>query len=315
MARVRASSAAIAFALVALAAGVTARGQTSCSGTETWTKTGEDVFVGPSVLTRSQGVTRYHNGWVFSWQGGLERTTASYTTLAVATFPPNNFKGAYVRLDGTNHVGGTHIGDVDEDRGLIYAPIEDGSEGEGPINVNQPEYQQAHVATYDATTLLWTGKSYAVPRNLQRDGVPWIAIDHARGEAYTGEWNMPRDTLNVWTLTMKFKRTLALRYPASFGAGFHLSRIQGGEILDRAMFVARDDDEHTIYKIDLDTGDVTREFAVGGAEPSELEGIAVAPTPDGALVHVLLITDNDFGNPINLAKVRAHFFHYARTCA
>jgi hypothetical protein len=306
----------LAVVLALLVAPMSARAQpvASCSGAETWTKTGEDVFAGPSVLTRSQGVTHFAEGWVFSWQGGLERTDAGYHTLALATWPPDDVSGVHLRRN-SNHVGGTHIGDVDQDHGVIYAPLEDGSEGEGPVNVNVPPYRQPRVALYDARTLLWTGTTYSLPRYLQRDGVPWIAIDHEAREAYTGEWNMPDDRLNVWTLSMRLVKTLPLHYPASFGATFHLSRIQGGEVLGRALYVARDDDDHTIFKIDLVTGDVTNEFAVGGAEPSELEGLAVYPTPDGALIHVLLITDNDFSNPVNFAKVRAHFMHYARTCA
>jgi hypothetical protein len=288
---------------------------TACPGAETWAKTAEQVFVGPFVLTRSQGVTHGDTGWIFSWQGGLERTTEGYITQALATWPPDNFSDASINPDGSNHFGGTHIGDVDEHNGLIYAPIEDGEESLGPVAINDPEYQQSRVVLYDAKTLLYTGVSYKVPRDLQRDGVPWIAIDDGAGEAYTGEWGMPRDTLNVWTLQMTFKRTLQLQYPESFGPGFHLSRIQGGEVLDGALYVARDDPEHTIFKIDLATGAVERMFALGGAEPSELEGMAVYPTADGALIHVQLITDNDFGDPTNFARVRTSFQHFTRTCA
>jgi hypothetical protein len=286
----------------------------SCPGEETWAKTAEHQFVGPFVLTRSQGVTHDDTGWIFSWQGGLERTAEGYMTRAIATWPYDNFSDVSINPDGTNHFGGTHIGDIDEHDGLIYAPIEDGEESLGPVAINNPEYQQSRVVLYDAKTLLYRGFSYEDPRVLQRDGVPWIAIDDSAGEAYTGEWGMPRDTLNVWTLQMTFKRTLQLVYPASFGPGFHLSRIQGGEVLGGALYVARDDAEHTILKIDLATGAVERMFALGGAEPSELEGMAVYPTADGALIHVLLITDNDFGDPTNLARVRASFQHFTRAC-
>jgi hypothetical protein len=307
--------AATSFALlVVMCAAGSVSGTASCSAGETWTKTEEETFVGPFVLTRSQGVTHDDTGWIFSWQGGLERTDEAYRTRSLGTWPPDNFLDASIAPDGTNHLGGTHIGDVDEHDGLIYAPLEDGEEDLGVVTLNNPEYQRSRVVLYDAKTLLYTGVGFDVPRELQRDGVPWIAIDDAADEAYTGEWGMPRDALNVWTSEMSFKRTLPLRYPASFGPDFHLSRIQGGEVLDGALYVARDDAEHTIFKIDLATGDVTRAFALGGAEPSELEGMAVYPSPSGALLHVVLITDNDFDDPTNFAKVRASFQHFARRC-
>ena len=286
----------------------------ACAGDETWVKTGEEEFVGPFVLTRSQGVTHDGNGWIFSWQGGLERTSLSYNTAAVATWPYDNFSELEVEPDGTNHVGGTHIGDVDTIDGLIYAPIEDGEEDLGVITLNDPEYQQSYVALYDAATLLYTGVKYPVPPELAPDGVPWVAIDEVARELYTGAWGMPTDTLNVFDLEMNFKRTLPLTYPASFGAGFHLSRIQGGEILNGALYAARDDAGQTMFKIDLSTGEVVPLFSLGWPEPAELEGLAIHPTPDGALLHVILIKDNDFDDPRNLAKVRGSFQHFGVVC-
>ena len=284
-----------------------------CSGG--WTKVGEEEFGSPFVLLRSQGVTHDDTGWIFSWQGGLERTTADYTTQALATWPPDDVYEPEVHLDGTNHFGGTHIGDVDTIDGLIYAPLEDGEFDVGVATLNDPEFQQSFIELYDAKTLVYTGVRYPVPHEISRDGVPWIAIDETKREAYTGEWGMPTDTLNVFDLTMNLKRVLPLRYPDSFGAGFHLSRIQGGEISGGAMYVARDDAQHTIYKINLSNGRVSRLFSVEWPEPSELEGIAVHPTPDGALLHVLLIKDNDLDDPDNLTKVRTSFQHFAPACA
>jgi hypothetical protein len=282
---------------------------------ERWTKVGEEEFGAPLVLLRSQGVTHDGSGWIFSWQGGLERTTPDYTTQALATWPYDDVYQPSFNLDGTNHFGGTHIGDVDTIDGLIYAPVEDGEFDIGVTTLNVPEYQQSFISLYDAKTLLYTGVRYPVPHEISRDGVPWIAIDKTKREAYTGEWNMPTDMLNVFDLQMNLKRRLRLRYPDSFGAGFHLSRIQGGEIAGGAMYVARDDAQHTIYRIDLTTGRVVPLFTMEWPEPSELEGIAVHPTSDGALVHVLLIKDNDLDEPQNLTKVRTSFQHFRPVCA
>ncbi|MFY9586483.1 MAG: hypothetical protein WAT66_03395 [Actinomycetota bacterium] len=310
----RSPRALLALLLLLLAAGVPAvGGPRPCR--QGWTKVGEEEFGAPFVLLRSQGVTHDDTGWIFSWQGGLERTTPTYTTQALATWPYDDVYQPSFDLDGTNHFGGTHIGDVDTIDGLIYAPLEDGEFDVGITTLNVPEYQQSFIELYDAKTLLYTGVRYPVPHELSRDGVPWIAIDKTKREAYTGEWNMPTDTFNVFDLKMNVKRVLRLRYPDSFGTGFHLSRIQGGDIAGRTMYVARDDAQQTIYGIDLVTGHVTPLFTMEWPEPSELEGIAVHPTPDGALVHVLLIKDNDLDDPRNLNKVRTSFQHFAPVCA
>ena len=311
---VRTSRALLVLVLLAAAAiPPVAAGPRGCR--ERWTKVAEEEFGAPFVLLRSQGVTHDDAGWIFSWQGGLERTTPDYTTQALATWPYDDVYKPEVHPDGTNHFGGTHIGDVDTIDGLIYAPLEDGEFDVGVATLNVPEYQQSFIELYDAKTLLYTGVRYPVPHEISRDGVPWIAIDKTRREAYTGEWNMPTDTLNVFDLQMNLKRILRLRYPDSFGAGFHLSRIQGGEVAGGSMYVARDDAQHTIYKIDLSTGRVAPLFTMEWPEPSELEGISVHPTPDGALVHVLLIKDNDLDDPSNLNKVRTSFQHFAPVCA
>ena len=38
-----------------------------------WKLVGSDTFRAQDALVRSQGVTSDGQGWVFSWQGGLER--------------------------------------------------------------------------------------------------------------------------------------------------------------------------------------------------------------------------------------------------
>ena len=276
----------------------------------TWKLVGTDTFRLHDTLMRSQGVTTNGRGWFFSWQGGLSRTSDDYTPMAVATLPPQVDDTPSLSPDGKNHVGATHIGDIDYDDGLIYAPVEDGGQGIGPLGLNDPEYQAPHIALYDATTLLYTGVSYPVPVASNSDGVPWVAIDHKRRSTYTAEWQMPHDRLNVFDMQMRLKRFLQLVYPPSFGPGFRLSRIQGAKVLGHTMYAARDDAEKTVFSIDLRTGAVTKLFSLNPpAGHNELEGIAVRRTPDGALLHVLLVLDNDL--PDEVAKVRVEFRHYA----
>jgi len=72
-----------------------------------------------------------------------------------------------------------------------------------------------------------------------------------------------------------------------------------------------DDNDKTIYKIDLDTGNVTRLFSIGPSSEGhvELEGLSVRPTKDG-LMHVLTIL-NFASDPNVLVHTRATFRHFA----
>ena len=297
------------------AASASARSTTGC--TVTWKAVGASTFLGPNALTRSQGVTSDGTGWIFSWQGGLERTTDGYVTQAAGTWPPALAAQPSVNSDGTNHVGDNHIGDIDYYDGHVYVPLEDGGENLGPAQLNNPEYQQPYVALYDAKTLQYTGVSYALDKNISEAGVPWVAVNAARREVYTAEWDMPHDRINVFDLQLHFERFLPLVYPASLGAGFHLSRIQGAKVFGHTLFATRDDADKTVFAIDLRTGVVSKLFSLNPGVPAELEGLAVRPTSDGALLHVLIVLDNqeDPTDP-NSAKIRTVLYHYApvKTC-
>ena len=275
-----------------------------------WTLVGSDTFKA-SGLTRSQGVTTDGSGWVFSWQGGLERTDDGYLTQAAGTWPAQIAVQPQVNSDGTNHVGGNHIGDIDYYHGLIYAPIEDGGINLQVARLNDPEYQDPYIALYDAKTLVPTGVTYALDKSIHEAGVPWVAVNAKSREVYTAEWDMPRDRINVFDTQMRFERFLPLVYPASLGAGFHLSRIQGAKVLGHTLFATRDDADKTVFSIDLRTGVVTKLFSMQPGVPAELEGLALRPTADGALLHVLLILDNKVDTSGDAANIRVVFDHFA----
>jgi hypothetical protein len=294
---------AIALTLAVAALAVPAGAGAACP--TSWKLTGSEIFKWQDTLMRSQGVTSDGQSWTFSWQGGLERTTDQFVPTALGTLPVQADDTPSFDTDGRNHVGPSHIGDIDTDSGLIYAPAEDGNQDVGVATINDPEYQAPHIALYDALTLLYTGKSYKVPVATNGDGVPWIAIDHKRRELYTGEWNMPNDRLNVFDMQMRFKRFLRLK-------GVHLNRIQGGEIRGHTMYVARDDADKTVFAIDVRTGAVTKLFSLDHPATSELEGIAVRPMADGSLLHVLLVENNDL--PDQVMDIDVKFEHFAPVC-
>jgi hypothetical protein len=296
----------------ALAALVVAAPASAARCDVAWREVGSDTFTMPGGLTRSQGVTTDGHSWIFSWQGGLERTDGSYRTLALGTWPPEIAVAPQVGPAGTNHLGGNHIGDVDYYNGRVYAPVEDGGQSAGPVNINDPEYQHPYIALYDARTLAYSGKSYALDKRIHEAGVPWVAVNAPRREVYTAEWDMPHDRINVFDTQLRFRRFLPLVYPRSLGPGFHLSRIQGAKVHRGLMYVTRDDADKTVFSIDLHSGRVSKLFSLKPGVPSELEGLSVWPTADGALLHVIIILDNKLQAPGDATRIRVAFKHYAR---
>jgi hypothetical protein len=282
-----------------------------CGAGAGWRVVSTDTFRLPMGLTRSQGVTTDGSSWIFSWQGGLERTDDAFLTQAYGTLPPDVAAEPQVNPDGTNHVGGNHIGDIDYDNGLVYAPVEDGGENLQATQLNNPEYQRPYIAVYDARTLRYTGVKYPLPLDRHAAGVPWVSINARAHEVYTAEWDMPHDRINVFDLQMRFVRFLPLTYPAELGAGFHLSRIQGAKVYRNNLYATRDDDAKSLYRVNLETGAVSKVLSLNPGVPSELEGLAVRPTPDGALLHLLLIVHNKIDTTGDAAKIEVHFLHLA----
>jgi hypothetical protein len=268
-----------------------------------------DTFVGHNELMRSQGVATDGTSWFFSWLGGVEKTDDSYVTQAANGWPADI--AVNHPLDPGTHLFNTHIGDIDSYNGKIYAPYEDGNEG--PFN--DPEYQHPYIAVYDAKTLLYTGEHYELPLELHFAGAPWIAINAKKQLAYTAEWDMHHDRINVFDLKFRFKRFIDLHYQPELGANFHLDRIQGMKVYKGALYGTRDDNEKSIFKVDLDTGEVTKLFSVGPVPDDkhkvEIEGLAFRPTEDG-LMHVLTILDFDTKSPEALSRTRVTFRHFSK---
>lgn len=263
-----------------------------------WRLIKTDTFRGLNALTRSQGVTTDGEGWIFSWQAGVERTNDAFQTSTAGLIPPK------VLGDG-----GVHIGGIDTYNGLVYAPIEDTNYGP----VNDPAYQRPYMALLDAHTMQPTGRNIPLDKAIHDQGVPWVAIDAAKKLAYTAEWDMKRDRLNVFDTEMHFKRFLPLVYPPSLGTGFRLDRIQGAKVLGNTLFAARDDKGKSVYSVDLTTGVVAKEFGLN-RPGDEIEGLTVRPTGDGALVHVLVIREaGDYVKFANgrLKAIRVEFQHWA----
>ena len=286
---------------------------TACTPTP-WKITKTDTFTLPLGYTRSQGVTSDGTGWIFSWQAGLSRTDDAYTPSAAGTIPAELLVN-HPSVDPatqSNDLGGNHIGDIDVYKGLVYAPVEEGSQNARAVRVNNPDYQRSYIGLFDAKTLQYTGQKFLLPLAIQAEGVPWVAVDQGNGDVYTDEWAMPHDRLNVFDTKLTFQRFLPLLYPASLGQDFHLNRVQGAKIVGSTMYATRDDDQQTVFSIDLKTGLVTRLFALNSTDPeTELEGLAIRAMPDGSLLHTLTIYDAALDASGNQRNIRVEFDHWA----
>lgn len=220
----------------------------------------EERFVLEQALIRGQGITTDGEHYYFSGNFFLTKTTLDATEVVetnLLAIPPQ------LLLKGCNHIGGISYYD-----GKIYAAIEDGS-----------DYLHPFIVTFDAETLAYID-IYPLEQELHVDGVPWVAVDGARGVLYTAEWSNAA-VLNVYDLkTVTLLKTVPLSQK--------LDRIQGAEVYDGKLYLSSDNrqDGKKIFVTDPTTGktDLFAERFVGA--DVEAEGMTVYPMADRTLFHV-----------------------------
>lgn len=225
---------------------------------EEWGEEPTDTFAIIDSVHRAQGVATDGTSWFFSSTNHLERTNQAFEVQVDNSQPIPK-----VIAD----LGGDHIGDIDVNGGLLYAPIEDG-----------PAYQHPTIVTYDADTLQPTGDTYPISTDLLTKGVPWVAVDGPRKRVYVAEWD-PTEVIDVLDLANNLAFVTSIKLSSLIG------RIQGAKVFDGQMYASRDDDQKTIYKIDLDSGTVMTLFTLG-TTGSELEGLALIDATDGARMRI-----------------------------
>ncbi|MDR1465274.1 MAG: hypothetical protein LBJ11_08260 [Oscillospiraceae bacterium] len=212
------------------------------------------------AVPRYQGITTDGEYWYYSWNFGLYKTTLDHKPVE------NNFIAIPLKYltEGSNHIGGISVAG-----GKLYCPLEDGG-----------DYLHPYILIYDAETLRWTGKAYALPQELHVKGVPWVAVDVPRGVAYTAEWNNAT-VLNVFSLEdFTLLRTVPLSAP--------IDRVQGAEVYGGVLYCAADSkDSHTIWAVQPETGEVYKAFDRNLDNAIEAEDATVWPMPDGSLIHCI----------------------------
>ena len=203
-----------------------------------------------------QGLARVDDGWIFSLNDGLFRTDDALVQTIVATpaIPPE------LAARGFNHVG-----DVDVVDNVLYAPLE------------QPDYDVGTqiMALYDATTLTLTSSV-----DVAQHHNSFVTVDPESGIAYS----MDMFGGQALCATTPYDTGVSL---APLAMSMAVDRVQGGDVVDGAVWLSTDDATDGVYRVDLETGAVQALGSIGRID-GEGEGIDATPLPSGDL-HVLTV--------------------------
>jgi hypothetical protein len=225
------------------------------AGTERARRVSEQEL--PAVY--AQGVARAGDRWVLSGVNVLARLSDSLDveTSIGSAIPPDWVARGY-----------NHIGDIDVAGGLVYAPLE------------QPDYEMGVQATawYDVADL-----SFVDAVELSQHENSFVTVDE--GIAYSMD-RFGGDALLRYDIDERWTPLPPLAMDR------FVERVQGADVARGAVWLSTDDAGHGIYRVDLDTGDVTR-VGTSGHPKGEGEGIDATALPDGDL-HVLTIAESIF---------------------
>ncbi len=211
----------------------------------------QETVVSPAYR---QGIARVDGGWIFSLNTALFRTddqlveTATVTTAIPSTYAQRGFN---------------HVGDIDVVGDVLYAPFE------------QPDYSRGTqvMAWYDAQTM-----TFEDAVDVAQHQNSFVTVDPDTGIAYSmdkfgGRALLRYDTRRKW------------RRLAPLAMSVKVNRVQGGDVVDGAVWLSTDDATDGVYRVDLRTGRVVSLGSIGRVD-GEGEGIDATPLPRGDL-HVL----------------------------
>jgi len=203
-----------------------------------------------------QGLARVEDGWVFSTNFALYRTGDDLTELA---------KNEAAIPDDWLAKGYNHIGDIDIVGNVIYAPVE------------QPDMERGRQAMFrfDATTLQFIdGVEVAQHHNS------FVSVDPDTMVAYSTDY-FDDDELIRYDINDGWKPMAPIAMSSTIG------HIQGGDLANGAFWIATDDDNDGLYRVDPSTGDTVSIGSIGHVD-GEGEGIDATETANG-LLHVISI--------------------------
>ena len=225
--------------------------------------TAKNTYVLFDYQLTSQGVTNDGENFYFS---GNEHIGKADIGSGEITLIHTNAIPEELQEKGCNHIGG-----LSYYNGYVYAAVEDG-----------PDYLNSFIVLYNAETLEYSGKYYALPYELHIEGVPWCAVDIERNYLYTAEWSNAT-VLNVFSLDdMSLVKTVPLSEK--------IDRIQGAEMFGGKLYMSCDEenDMKRIFTLDVETGKVEECFKRNIGKGFEAEGMTVfADENDDPVICVL----------------------------
>lgn len=225
--------------------------------------TAKNTYVLFDYQITSQGVTNDGEYFYFS---GNEHIGKADIGSGEITLIHTNAIPEELQEKGCNHIGG-----LSYYNGYVYAAVEDG-----------PDYLNSFIVLYDADTLEYSGKYYALPHELHIEGVPWCAVDVERNYLYTAEWSNAT-VLNVFSLDdMSLVKTVPLSEP--------IDRIQGAEMFGGKLYMSCDEenDMKRIFTLDVESGKVEECFKRNIGKGFEAEGMTVFADGNGEPVICVL---------------------------
>ncbi len=240
---------------------------------EPWIMVEKTTFTGDAITSKQQGVTTDGTNWYFSGTNILERTDKNYNpSLTVAPAIPL----ALQLPSEFSSLGLNHIGDIDYADGLLYISLD--TSKRDPITGGK--YDHPVFAVYRASDLSFTGQAFSLnPPNGTHDIASWVAVDAKNGLGYGMAYENATE-IAVYNLSdWSFKEYIPLTQT--------IDQAQGGKLLDGWMYFSTDNDEKTIYRANLKTGEVEilGNLKINGEQ--EVEGLSFNQTKDGWSMYIL----------------------------
>lgn len=216
-----------------------------------------------------QGIARADDAWIFTNEAAIYRTDDDFQR----TGGHEQAIPADLAAQGYDHLGDGDVAD-----GLLWVPVERDDKDSGV---------QA-TARYDADTLEFVD-SFEVAQHHNS----FVTVDE-EGVAYSTDEFSDDTIVRDRYVDGKIEQLEPLRMSRT------IERIQGGDVAGGALWLSTDDDRNGVYRVDLDSGEIT-DVGSAGRVAGEGEGIDAA---DGAPAVLRVLVADEAIVPMWVVELR-----------